>query len=124
MASPPNLTVDSASGDLGGLELSWMPPFTLNITDVEPDISTYTVRVNGSTHMNTSKTHLTVDRPCFTTTYSVSAWNAVGEGNKTDIQYTYPPECMSNIFEFIVIQCDKNNRCGDVEVTSSVASEV
>ena len=73
----------------------WDVPFTLNITHVEPDIAHYTVYVRN---VNTSRTAaINVTRPEFAFTglpgdvpdpftlyeFHISAWNVVGEGEKS-----------------------------------------
>ena len=64
------------------VKVSWSPPFTLSGVP----ILHYTVYItsNGLTEtLNTSQPQVTLDRPCSTTTYQISAWNDVGEGNKS-----------------------------------------
>lgn len=68
-------------------KIYWQAPFTLNVTDVEPDILDYTVCISidtiitNSTCMNES-TKLEAVIPNFNVhkNISVSAWNALGEG--------------------------------------------
>ena len=64
------------------VNVSWTPPFTLN----EVPILMYTVYITSQGYtetMNTTETSITLERPCASTTYEISAWNEVGEGNIT-----------------------------------------
>ena len=61
--------------------LSWSPPYTI---DGVP-ILQYTVYIICQGHtetLNTTETHITLDKSCISTAYQISAWNEVGEGNK------------------------------------------
>ena len=80
----------------GSILFSWSPPFSLNITDVEPDISHYLVTViNMEDHhsvltVNTTDTeYLLQSQDCQLSDYQVeiAAVNVVGVGDK----YTSPP---------------------------------
>ncbi len=59
--------------------LNWTPPFTLDITDLDPDISNYTI-CNSASHtcVNTTDTSYIFPTTCFPVEYSVSACNPVG----------------------------------------------
>ena len=64
------------------VNVSWSPPFTL---DGVP-ILHYTVTITSqglSQQIDTTETHITLERPCVSTTYQITAWNNVGEGNAT-----------------------------------------
>ena len=65
------------------IALLWSPPYTL---DGVP-ILQYTVYIISQRHtdtvVNTTKTHITLNRPYSSTTYQISAWNKGGEGNTT-----------------------------------------
>ena len=80
--------------------LRWDPPFTLNITDVDPDIVSYTVYCRN---LDTGMTEVAnVNEPVFNFTgvqgedpdpchvheFRVSAWNVVGESDKSTVLQT------------------------------------
>ena len=66
--------------------VSWSPPYTL---DGIP-ILYYTVNIiSQGEQINTNETLITLERPCVSTTYQISAWNDVGEGNETISGKTY-----------------------------------
>ena len=66
------------------VNVSWSPPFTLD----EIPILYYTVNVTSqgtlTEQINTTETHITLERPCASTTYQISAWNEVGEGSAAE----------------------------------------
>ena len=67
------------------VNVSWTPPFTLN----EVPILMYTVYITSQGYtetMNTTETSITL-RQCGSTTYEISAWNEVGEGEKATYIY-------------------------------------
>ena len=73
--------------------LRWDAPFSLNITDVDSDISNYTVFItNLNTSRNGSETVTETEfvftnlpeedpNPCYIYIFGVTAVNIVGEGN-------------------------------------------
>ena len=64
------------------MTLSWSPPYTI---DGVP-ILQYTVYIISQSHnwtLNVTETNITIERRCTSTTYQISAWNEVGEGNTT-----------------------------------------
>ena len=79
----------------GSIHFMWSPPFSHNITNVEPDISHYLVNIiNMEDHsvltVNTTDTeYLLQSQDCQLTHYQVeiAAVNVVGVGDK----YTSPP---------------------------------
>ena len=78
LAAPTDVEYDIISVD--NVAVSWRPPFTLKGVP----ILHYTVYITSqglSEQRNTTETHITLDRPCASTTYQISAWNEVGEGN-------------------------------------------
>ena len=87
--SPPNLTLSDANNE-HLMKLSWDKPFSLDITDIHPDISHYIVcygMVNNEKfqciRVNQTKfTFLYVNVPLL---FTVSAVNVVGEGNVSSI---------------------------------------
>ena len=87
--------MEYTKGD-GSILFSWSPPFSHNITDVEPDISHYMVTIiNTEDHhsvltVNTTDTeYLLQSQDCQLSDYQVeiAAVNVVGVGDK----YTSPP---------------------------------
>ena len=89
LEAPPNLILSQAD-DRCTRRLSWDQPFSLDITDVNPDISHYKVCYSLSnvnkpqcTYVNqTEFAFLNVGIPLL---FSVSAVNVVGEGNTSSI---------------------------------------
>ena len=78
LEAPTDVSVDQVSVE--SVTVSWSPPFTL---DGVP-ILQYTVYVTskGRTEVwNTTEMQITLERPHASTTYQISAWNRVGEGN-------------------------------------------
>ena len=72
------MNVDQVSVE--SVNVSWTPPFTLSVVP----ILMYTVYITSQTYnetMNTTETRITLERPCASTTYEISAWNEVGEGD-------------------------------------------
>ena len=62
--------------------MSWSPPFTLEGVPIL-HYSVYITSQGVSEQKNTTETHIALERPSVSTTYQISAWNAVGEGNAT-----------------------------------------
>ena len=101
LAPPVALTVMNTNSS--AIKLTWTPPFTLDITDVDPDISNYTVYItNTNTSKNGTVSVTKLDEngvveteytftglpgedpdPCPVYQFSVSAWNVVGEGERS-----------------------------------------
>ena len=82
------------------ISLTWEPPFTLDITDVDPDITGYCVDVINSTSSVTlhseceiTETEFTYlmppERYCYSTTFSLSItpFNIVGRGEVRSLLY-------------------------------------
>ena len=72
------------------IQLNWDPPFTLDITNVELDISGYTVSITNNNTKVTSKRNVTKPEflfqeeghdACHVYLFNVSALNPVGVGN-------------------------------------------
>ena len=86
----------------GSIQFMWSPPFSHNITDVEPDISHYLVNIiNMEDHsvltVNTTDTeYFLQSQDCQLTHYQVeiAAVNVVGVGDK----YTSPPLVLHGIY--------------------------
>ena len=87
MDAPSDVMFDIVSDDR--VIVSWSPPYTL---DGIP-ILYYTVNIISqgvvTEQINTNETLITLERPCVSTTYQISAWNDVGEGNATISGKTY-----------------------------------
>ena len=64
------------------VRVSWSPPFTLDGVLIL-HYSVYITSQGVSEQINTTATSITLRRSCASTTYSISAWNEVGEGNTT-----------------------------------------
>ena len=76
------------------IHLYWDPPFTLDITNVNPDISGYTVSITNTNTNMTSERNVTEPEflfqeegydPCHVYLFEVSALNPVGVGEKSDV---------------------------------------
>ena len=88
----------------GAIKLTWTRPFALDITDVDPDISSYTVYITNTNTSNTGTVSVTeLDEngvveteyiftglpgedpdSCHVYQFSISAWNVVGEGERSE----------------------------------------
>ena len=98
----PNVT--SVSYNRSHNQIVWEKPFTLNITDVEPDIFGYTICTSIPSFTSTdtfhirciNKTTASIIIPKFFVNVSltISAWNIVGESNRVD--YIIEPACSIN----------------------------
>ena len=83
--SPPiNLTVE-ASGGQTHLTFRWNPPFNMVLTN-DSVVSMYTVYITISqtgieTRSNTTMREYTIENPCSSIKFKVTAWNDIGEGN-------------------------------------------
>ena len=98
---PENVTINSQNSHT---QLQWKPPYyTLNeesdIIHVAPHITQYKVYIfdayNGSMirSVNTTKTSLTpINTLPLCPMYQVSAWNAGGEGNKSEPVWDSTPQ--------------------------------
>ena len=76
------------------IRLYWNPPFTLDITNVDPDISGYTVSITNNNTKVTREKNVTKPEFLFQEdlcdvyySFSVRAWNLVGKGEKSDKMY-------------------------------------
>ena len=63
------------------MTLSWSPPFTLDGVPIL-QYTVYIINQTNSQTLNTTNTHVTLEKSCTNTAYQISAWNEVGEGNK------------------------------------------
>ena len=80
LAAPTDVEYDIVSVD--NVAVSWRPPFTLEGVPIL-HYSVYITSQGLSEQRNTTETNITLERPCASTTYQISAWNEVGEGNAT-----------------------------------------
>ena len=109
MLSAPSC-VESATTSTAIL-LRWDPPFTLNITDVDPDIAGYTVYCRNLDTGMTEAVNVTEPvfiftglpgedpDPCHVYEFRVSAWNVVGEsGNGTVLWTSFRGEGWSIVY--------------------------
>ena len=75
------------------IHLYWDPPFTLDITNVDPDIPGYTVSITNNNTKVTREWNVTEPEflfqedhdPCHVYLFRVRAWNPVGVGEKSDV---------------------------------------
>ena len=67
----------------------WRAPFTLDITDVEPDILFYILQesLTGSTANVTSPGEYVFPNVAVAVDFSVSAWNVVGKGETASVTH-------------------------------------
>ena len=88
--APPNPTLSESDEQLSRL-LTWNPPETLNITNVDPDIEYYQVCYNLSTELTCTNVSSEGERQFkFSNVrvpllFTVTAFNVVGEGNESSI---------------------------------------
>ena len=77
LAAPTNVSVNVM--DEQSVKVSWSPPITLDGVS----ILQYSVNIitQGLTvQRNTTDTYITLERPCTTTTYQITAWSLAGQG--------------------------------------------
>ena len=76
------------------IHLCWDPPFTLDITNVDPDILRYTVSITNNNTKVTSERNVTEPEfifqeedydACHVYLFTVRAWNPVGVGEPSVI---------------------------------------
>ena len=92
LSAPTNTQVSRPNSS--AVHLYWDPPFTLDITDVDPDIPGYTVFITNNNTNVTKERNVTKPEflfqeegydPCHVYLFRVSAWNLVGVGEKSDV---------------------------------------
>ena len=93
LAPPPNLTIVDNEADACSIKLVWSAPFTLDVSGVDPDISTYTICSNITGYYTCSNTsgsgvmeHVFPKLFCYVE-FRVSAVNGVGQGNESLVDY-------------------------------------
>ncbi len=82
----------SMAPNSASIQLVWVPPFSMDITDVQPDITHFSIYITDTDagdeiQVNVSGTQyeFTGDRCRDTTSeFAITAWNVVGEGAKGD----------------------------------------
>ena len=91
LAAPSNLK--AASITTAAIHLTWDHPYTLDITGIDPDISSYVIYIRNANTGNTTTVSVTETeytfarqdfRHCDTFEFRVQAVNVVGEGNISD----------------------------------------
>ena len=92
LAPPPNLTIVDADA-CSIYKLVWSAPFTLDVSGVDPDISTYTICSNITGYYTCSNTsgsgvmeHV-FRRPFRYVEFRVSAVNGAGQGSESSVVY-------------------------------------
>ena len=87
LGEPQNVT--SIHLNLTHTRINWLPPYTLNITDIEPDIQQYTVCVSIAdiSHycFNSTARELILPNLNVHKEVNVSAWNGLGEGETAEL---------------------------------------
>ena len=80
--------------NLTAIELSWTPPFTLNITNTDEDIPFYIIKITNYDTGGVSFDNSTYPGYAFLSMkpfqcdifgFQVTGWNSAGEGNISDI---------------------------------------
>ena len=91
LAAPQNLKADSITSTT--IHLTWVSPFSLDITGIDPDITSYVIYIRNTNTGNISTVSLSETeytftrqdfRNCDNFEFSVLAMNGVGEGNMSD----------------------------------------
>ena len=86
LASPPNFTASPITKSRPNVQrFTWDPPFTLNITDEDPDITGYRVCLSTEICVTTENTWYDFPSLGVSFEFRVAAINAVGEGNSSHI---------------------------------------
>ena len=76
--------------NLTAIDLSWTPPFTLNINNTDEDIKFYTIKITNYDTGEVSSDNSTFpgytifsmkEFQCDTFGFQVTGWNSAGEGN-------------------------------------------
>ena len=87
LSPPPSLHIRYFS-DPYYHSLLWNAPFTLDLTNREPDITSYTVCNNLTSNCVTTKQReYTFPNLCDPINFSITAHNVVGKGNASSITY-------------------------------------
>ena len=77
LEAPTNVSVDIM--DKQTVNISWSPPLTLDGVS----ILQYSVNITSQGFIalrNTTDTYITLERPCTTATYQITAWSLAGQG--------------------------------------------
>ena len=92
LLSPPT-NMQAAHHNLSAIHLSWDPPFSLDITNVDQDVPGYTVSITNNNTKVTREWNVTEPEfifqeedhdPCHVYLFRVRAWNPVGTGEPSD----------------------------------------
>ena len=93
LLSPPT-NVQASRPNSSAIHLYWDPPFSLDITNMDPDIPGYIVSITNNNTKVTSEKNVTEPEfifqeedhdPCHVYLFRVRAWNPVGVGEPSDI---------------------------------------
>ena len=91
LGPPTNLQMNATNDSITVL---WSHPFTLNISNTEPDIHNYSLYITNvntgeSQTVSVSGTEFTFEiknpDPCHNYTFYASAWNMVGKGQRSKV---------------------------------------
>ena len=91
MAAPTNL--EAVSITTTAIHLTWDHPYTLDVTDIDPDISGYMIYIRNANTGNTTTVSVTETKytlvrqdfsHCDMFEFRIQALNVVGEGNVSD----------------------------------------
>jgi hypothetical protein len=85
LEAPRGVTVETVG--IETVNVSWSPPFTLDGVPIL-HYSVYVTSGGLTAQYNITEMHITLRRPCASTTYQISGWNEVGEGNATTYEWT------------------------------------
>ncbi len=96
LLDPPTIT-EPIEHSTAHLILTWTPPFTLNITDLDPDITYRVCNNDTNTCVYTADTSYIFPTTCFPVEYSVSACNPVGCSENATIISLPLPVCIQGI---------------------------
>ena len=94
LAAPSDLQAEVVSWNT--INLTWVSPFTLEGVSIH----NYTVYISNSDYneiVNTTQSEISLERPCRVTSYSVSGWNEVGEGNTSSVITFIPGKVRSGL---------------------------
>ena len=105
LEAPSDVMFDIVSRDR--VIVSWSPPFTLDGIPILYYIVNIISQGVVTEQINTTETLITLERPCVSTTYQISTWNDVGEGNAT----------ISGKRTLLYILCTINCSCGQSHLT-------
>ena len=89
LAAPDAVIIYAIYGDDSANRLEWTPPFTLDITDQDPDISGYTLCTNVTdVCYDLNSTNFDFPALCDSIKFTVTGINIVGKGSESTVTYT------------------------------------